>query len=59
MPAVTKVELVGTKISVTIIQVLYDEMLTLIYKNVVSLLLPKIGCGKSERKNLITSDKLL
>jgi len=42
------VELVGTQISVASIQVLYDEMLTYVYKTVASLLLYKIGCRKSE-----------
>lgn len=53
-------ELVGIQVSVASIQVLYDEMLTLVYKNVVSLLLSKTGCRKSERnENLMISDKLL
>jgi len=46
------VELVGTQLAVANIQVLYDEMLTLVYKNVVRLLLSKIGCKKSEPNEL-------
>ena len=49
---VTKVEQVGTQISVASIQVLYDEMLILVYKNVVSLFLSEIGCRKLESKEI-------